>query len=216
MKTLCLAMLAAFSTAIETSTEQMSSQLEQIKIELPQTASDTEHLGFTGSCTDAPACADGYWLDITTCQCAVNPTQCPTGFGWTGSECVCLDPGCPPDHVWEYHECRCVCEEFKPAGFCDSAALNAQFFPSAPAHTWFWDSCSCSCQAEPIACSPDTATVHWIYNSDIGDCVCAPLDILGCGVGFYFDSESCDCRCTPRQCQPGFDWDVDACDCKCN
>lgn len=54
-----IAMLTAFSNAIEASTEQISSQLEQIKIELSQTeyAHLVPHpvLGWCGE-TDAPSC----------------------------------------------------------------------------------------------------------------------------------------------------------------
>ena len=106
-----MALLTAFSNAIEVANEQISSQLEQIKIELSQTESKTEHVGNCGA-GEAPACAHGEYLEIASCSCKVMPTSCPTGFAWNGIECICLPPsgGCEPGHVWEYHECRCVCE----------------------------------------------------------------------------------------------------------
>ena len=193
--TTSLALLTAFSNAIEVSNEQLSSQLEQIKVELSQTDSKTEHVGEWATCPSgvAPACAQSEWLDVTDCTCKVMPTSCPAGFAWNGNECICLPPsgGCDAGYVWEYHECRCVCEG--GAQDCsDNAALEtAKGYAHDANRYWFWDQCTCGCVAAPLDCSAlNTDTAHYIYNSHDGACHCTP-GVAGCDVHEYFDTASC-------------------------
>lgn len=147
---------------------------------------------------EAPACHHSEWLDITDCTCKPLPTSCPTGFAWTGSECICLDQGCGEYHHWEYHECRCVCDEVGPDCNADVAALDALYgYTFNASRTYFWDTCSCSCVAAPIDCPADTAEIHYAYSSTTGECLCIP-QAGGCADGEYFDTSTCECRCSPR------------------
>ena len=105
-----LVLLTAFSNAVETTTEQFSSDLEQIKTNFSQIESQVETDVAAHYACPGVACKPSEWLNASDCSCRPWGQNCPNGFIWDmeHEDCVCLDDGnCPANHIWNYEECRC-------------------------------------------------------------------------------------------------------------
>lgn len=123
-------------------------------------------------------------------------------FDNIAKECVCVDPGTCNDNLpggttnkyWDVTTCSCRFE------FDALACAEGQYLDTNIGTCKYYSDCNCA---------------HgFLYNYTTGVCDCYPQI---CPVDFYWDTESCTCRCFPNEppCVVERYWDSYSCQCEC-